>query len=167
MTLLAAATAARSATAATLRRVLQGLVLIEAGIDFELNTHFADLKCSFRRVTGNAGVRRSSPRFDLILADARRTNEKHLRRIGDAGVAAGSFFVVAELGLQPCTIVQTALFVVIRQRVHLRVRALPFFIQLVGNGRESSLVSATVTDEQNVLEAMRLQASCRSVEQHV
>src|SRR6267142_2556482 len=85
-------TAAGAATAATLSRILQGLVLIEAGVDLKLNTHLADL---------------------------------------------GSFFVVAELGLEPGAIVQAALFVIVRQRVHLRFRAFPFLIQLVGDCGES------------------------------
>src|SRR5262245_45155408 len=124
--LLAATTAAGAAAAATLRRILQGLVLIEAGIDLEFNAHLADFRSCFRRITRDAGIGRAAPRFDLIRTDSGGPNEEHLRRIGDAGMAAGSFFVVAELSLEPGAIVDTTLFVVIRQRVHLRVRSLPF-----------------------------------------
>ena len=76
------------AAAAALRRILQQLVLIDAGVDLELDAHLADLGGRLRRIAGHAGILRTAPRLDLILADAGRTDEQHLRRVADAGMAA-------------------------------------------------------------------------------
>ena len=45
--------------------------------------------------------------------------------------------------------------------------ALPFLVQLVGDVRHAGLIAAAVADEQDVLEAVRLQAARRGVEQQV
>src|SRR5918993_147184 len=68
----------RAGAAARPRRVLQRAVLIERGIHLELDAHLADLGRRLRRIAGNAGICRPSPRLDLILANPRRPHVQHL-----------------------------------------------------------------------------------------
>src|SRR5262245_14588276 len=87
--------AAAPAASAARRRILEQLVLVDAGVHFELDAHLADVGRRLRRIAGDAGVLRTAPRLDLVLADAGRTDEQHLRGVADAGVAADRVLVVA------------------------------------------------------------------------
>ena len=60
-----------------------------------------------------------------------------------------------------------AAFVVVGQREDLRAGALPLLIELVGHGAHAGLIAAAVADEQDLVEAVALQAARRRVEQHV
>src|SRR5262245_15275786 len=115
--------AAAPAAAAALRRILEQLVLTDAGVHLELDAHLADVRRRLCRIARHPGVLRPAPRLDLIFADTGRPDEEHLRRVADAGVAADHLVVVAERGLHPGTVMVAARLVVVGQREHLRAAA--------------------------------------------
>ncbi len=58
----------QSASSPASRRALEQFVLIDAGVDLELDAHLADFGRCLRWIARDARVLRTSPRFDLIPA---------------------------------------------------------------------------------------------------